>query len=83
MTDLFAVNDQFQSKLHKVKIQAVSARGETDPERKETRQKIDDDRKHEYPAISVIASVLCTVCSGLQWQMCIVYMYGSDRWVLD
>lgn len=48
-TDQFAVNDQFTSKLHKVKIQAVTARGETDPERKETRQKIDDDRKHEYP----------------------------------
>jgi len=31
-----------------VKIQGVSARGESDPERKETKQKIDDDRKHEY-----------------------------------
>ena len=48
-TDQFAVNDQFTSKLHRVKIQAVAARGETDPERKETRQKVDDDRKHEYP----------------------------------
>ena len=46
--DQFAVNDQFTSKLHRVKIQGVSARGESDPERKETKQKIDDDRKHEY-----------------------------------
>ena len=46
-TDKFAVNDQFTSKLHRVKIQGVSARGESDPERKETKQKIDDDRKHE------------------------------------
>ncbi len=46
-TDQFAVNDQFTSKLHRVKIQGVSARGESDPERKETKQKIDDDRKHE------------------------------------
>ena len=45
--DQFAVNDQFTSKLHRVKIQGVSARGESDPERKETKQKIDDDRKHE------------------------------------
>ena len=49
MTDQFAVNDQFMSKLHKVKVQAVAARGESDPERKETRQKVNDDRKHEYP----------------------------------
>ena len=49
MADKFAVNDQFTSKLHRVKIQAVAARGESDPERKETRQKVDDDRKHEYP----------------------------------
>ena len=50
-TDQFAVNDQFTSKFHRVKIQGVSARGESDPERKETKQKIDDDRKHEYPSL--------------------------------
>ena len=71
MTDLFAVNDQFQSKLHKVKIQAVSARGETDPERKETRQKIDDDRKHEYPVIIVIASVLCALGAMADYCNCL------------
>ena len=49
--DQFAVNDQFSSKLTRVKIQGVSAKGETDPERKETKQKIDDDRKHEYPLL--------------------------------
>lgn len=27
----------------------VSSKGETEPERKETRQKVDEDRKHEYP----------------------------------
>lgn len=47
--DQFAVNDQFTSKLVRVKIQAVSSKGESEPERKETRQKVDDDRKHEYP----------------------------------
>ena len=47
--DQFAVNDQFTSKLTRVKVQNVSAKGESDPERKETKQKIDDDRKHEYP----------------------------------
>lgn len=28
---------------------AVAVKGETDPERKETKQKVEDDRKHEYP----------------------------------
>ncbi|XP_053507506.1 cullin-3-like isoform X2 [Ictalurus furcatus] len=51
---MFTVNDQFTSKLHRVKIQTVAAKqGETDPERKETRQKVDDDRKHEIEAAIV------------------------------
>ena len=61
MADKFAVNDQFTSKLHRVKIQAVAARGESDPERKETRQRVDDDRKHEYPfccVFSVVPNIL-------------------------
>ena len=28
---------------------AVLAKGEMEPERKETRNKVDEDRKHEYP----------------------------------
>ena len=38
-SDQFAVNDQFTSKLVRVKIQAVSAKGESEPERRETKQK--------------------------------------------
>jgi cullin 3 len=52
-SDQFAVNDQFSSKLVRVKIQAVSSKGESEPERKETRQKVDDDRKHEIEAAIV------------------------------
>ena len=76
-TDVFSVNEQFTSKLHRVKIQtgtvqslllnpllsflrnrcqtflsllcAVLAKGEMEPERRETRNKVDEDRKHEYP----------------------------------
>lgn len=36
-----------------MKIQTVAAKGETEPERKETRSKIDDDRKHEIEAAIV------------------------------
>ena len=45
--DQFAVNDQFKHKLHRAKIQGVLARGASDQERKETKQKIDDNHKHE------------------------------------
>lgn len=52
--DEFIVNDQFTSKLIRVKINTVSAKsGESDPERQETRVKVDDDRKHEIEAAIV------------------------------
>lgn len=36
----FQVNDSFTSKLHRVKIQTVAAKGESEPERRETRSKV-------------------------------------------
>jgi cullin 3 len=68
MTDQFAVNDQFTSKLHRVKVQAVAARGESDPERKETRQKVNDDRKHEYPPS--ILNFVCPLHCFVQCTLC-------------
>ncbi|KAF4525029.1 hypothetical protein B566_EDAN016006 [Ephemera danica] len=50
---VFCVNDSFYSKLHRVKIQTVASRGETEPERRETRSKVDEDRKHEIEAAIV------------------------------
>uniref|UniRef100_A0A914VHI4 Cullin protein neddylation domain-containing protein n=1 Tax=Plectus sambesii TaxID=2011161 RepID=A0A914VHI4_9BILA len=52
-SDEFTVNEGFSSKLHRVKIQMVSGRGESEPERKETRSKVDEDRKHEVEAAIV------------------------------
>ncbi|XP_058450811.1 cullin-3-B isoform X2 [Malaya genurostris] len=52
-TNMFYVNDAFVSKFHKVKIQTVAAKGESEPERKETRSKVDEDRKHEIEAAIV------------------------------
>lgn len=37
----------------RVKIQTVAAKGETEPERRETRNKVDEDRKHEIEAAIV------------------------------
>lgn len=51
---IFTVNDQFTSKLIRVKIQMVASnKGEAEPERKETRNKVDEDRKHEIEAAIV------------------------------
>ncbi|XP_022087967.1 cullin-3-like [Acanthaster planci] len=50
---VFTVNDMFTSKLFRVKIQTVAAKGESEPERKETRTRVDEDRKHEIEAAIV------------------------------
>ena len=81
--DQFAVNDQFTSKLVRVKIQAISAKGETEPERKETRQKVDDDRKHEYPSHCYL--LYCTISlyefiKLLQYQAKVPVLYGTRHW---
>lgn len=39
--------------FYRVKIQTVAAKGESEPERKETRSKVDEDRKHEIEAAIV------------------------------
>lgn len=51
---ILKVNEAFTSNLHRVKIQQASARqGETEPERNETKRKVDEDRKHEIEACIV------------------------------
>ncbi|CAH0389373.1 unnamed protein product [Bemisia tabaci] len=50
---VFYVNDSFSSRLYRVKIQTVAAKGESEPERRETRNKVDEDRKHEIEAAIV------------------------------
>uniref|UniRef100_A0A8R1I7W6 CULLIN_2 domain-containing protein n=1 Tax=Caenorhabditis japonica TaxID=281687 RepID=A0A8R1I7W6_CAEJA len=51
--DEFSVNDNFQSKLTRVKVQMVTGKQESEPEIKETRQKVEDDRKLEVEAAIV------------------------------
>jgi len=50
--DIFWVNDEFTCKLFKVKVMTV-AHVESEPERVETRQKVDEDRKHQIEAAVV------------------------------
>lgn len=51
--DVFVFNDKFTSKLLKVKIGTVSAQRESEPEKHETRQRIEDDRKPQIEAAIV------------------------------
>ena len=51
--DVFHFNDKFTSKLHKVKISTVAAQKESEPEKQETRQRVEDDRKPQIEAAIV------------------------------
>jgi len=50
--DVFSFNSKFKSKLFKLKIMTVVQK-ESEPERNETRQKVDEDRKHQIEAAIV------------------------------
>eukprot|EP01026_Neomeris_dumetosa_P019947 TRINITY_DN1804_c0_g1_i2.p1 TRINITY_DN1804_c0_g1~~TRINITY_DN1804_c0_g1_i2.p1 ORF type:complete len:732 (-),score=100.54 TRINITY_DN1804_c0_g1_i2:296-2491(-) len=51
--DRFSFNDNFQSKYYKVKIGTVSAQKETEPEKIETRNRVEEDRKPQIEAAIV------------------------------
>ncbi|KAG6556425.1 hypothetical protein Mapa_002368 [Marchantia paleacea] len=51
--DVFVFNDKFQSKFYKVKISTVVAQKESEPEKQETRQKVEEDRKPQIEAAIV------------------------------
>ena len=44
---MFIFNDKFSSKFFKVKIGTVVAQKESEPEKQETRQKVEEDKDHE------------------------------------
>jgi len=51
--DIFLFNDKFSSKFYKVKISTVVAQKESEPEKQETRQKVEEDRKPQIEAAIV------------------------------
>ncbi|KAF8896373.1 Cullin, partial [Infundibulicybe gibba] len=51
--DSFSFNDDFTSTLQKIKINTISSRVETGEERKETRDRIDEERRHQTEACIV------------------------------
>ncbi|KAK9804506.1 hypothetical protein WJX73_000815 [Symbiochloris irregularis] len=52
-TDVFHFNEAFTSKFYKVKIGTVSAQKESEPEKQETRLKVEEDRKPQIEAAIV------------------------------
>lgn len=51
--DVFSFNEHFTSKLYKVKIGTVAAQKESEPEKQETRARVEEDRKPEVEAAIV------------------------------
>ncbi|OVA13346.1 Cullin [Macleaya cordata] len=51
--DVFFFNDRFTSKFYKVKIGTVVAQKESEPEKQETRQRVEEDRKPQIEAAIV------------------------------
>ncbi|GAB2280287.1 hypothetical protein Dimus_014929 [Dionaea muscipula] len=51
--DVIMLNDKFASKLYKVKIGTVVAQKESEPEKQETRQRVEEDRKPQIEAAIV------------------------------
>ncbi|WOK93273.1 cullin-3A-like [Canna indica] len=51
--DHFSVNDKFISKFFKVKIGTVATQKESEPEKQETRQRVEEDRKPQIEAVIV------------------------------
>ncbi|XP_021722915.1 cullin-3A-like [Chenopodium quinoa] len=51
--DDFLFNDKFSSKFYKVKIGTVVAQKESEPEKQETRQRVEEDRKPQIEAAIV------------------------------
>ncbi|KAK4517733.1 ATP synthase d subunit [Mucor velutinosus] len=48
--DSFSFNDNFSSNMARIKIQALASRVENDGERKNTQDKVDEERKHQIEA---------------------------------
>ena len=51
--DSFSFNEDFQSKLFKIKISTVAAAKDSEPQQQETREKVEEDRKPQIDAAIV------------------------------
>lgn len=74
---LFIIKNTKLLRISRVKIQTVAAKGETEPERKETRTRVDEDRKHEIEAaiVRVMKSRKMLTVNKINKQLLYFYVY--------
>ncbi len=58
VTDTFTFNVDFTCPLQRIKISTIASRVETSDERKETKDRVDEERKHQ-------TEVGCTCCTKI------------------
>ena len=72
-TDSFSFNVDFSAPLQKIKISTVLSRVENTEERKETKDRIDEERKHQTEVHGGVTSATHTCHTEYRvWQACIV-----------
>ena len=68
--DVFSVNDAFTSKFYKVKVGTISTQKDSEPEKLETRQKVEEDRKPQVrQVLGFRVQVMLTApsCDDVDW----------------
>lgn len=68
--DSFSFNHDFSCPMKKVKIQTISSKVESSEERKETLDRIDEERKHQMEVnkkepFHLVCELICWLCQGL------------------
>jgi cullin 3 len=75
--DSFSFNDDFTSTMQKVKINTVSSKVESSEERRETRDRIDEERKHQIEVFHIFFFWMPKTESGLLGMRC-AHHEGSE-----
>ena len=71
VTDAFSFNNDFTSPLQKIKISLVSSRAETREQRKETQDRVEEERRHttevsgSYTGPSLNGLIMGLLCLGV------------------
>lgn len=58
-TDSFSFNVDFSANLQKIKISTVASRVESTEERRETKDRIDEERKHQTEVCRILSFESC------------------------
>lgn len=75
ITDKFRINNNFSSPLAKIKIATIANRVETTEERKQTDEKVEEERKHQTD-VSVL--ITCETASN-----CILGLYSKNNEIAE